>query len=321
MMQNNVKRWLMIATSLVVIGCLVFGVVMTMLKWDFTKLSTVKYETNTYELREAFSSISIAADTADIVFAVSEDGAYRVVCYEQKNVGHAVTVEEDTLKIDAIDTRKWYEYIGIHFGKPKITVYIPHGNYSTLSINTHTGDVEIPKDFSFESICISATTGHITNAASASGLIQLKASTGDIFVQNISAGALDLSVSTGKVTVTGANCEGDVKIEVSTGKVSMTDIRCKNLISDGDTGDISLRNVIANEAFSIERDTGDVKLDGCDAAEISIETDTGDVTGSLMSSKVFITQTDTGNVHVPKTVTGGKCEITTDTGDIKITLN
>ena len=140
-------------------------------------------------------------------------------------------------------------------------------------------------------------------------------------MQNISAGALDLSVSTGKVTVTGANCEGDVKIDVSTGKVSMTDIRCKNLISDGDTGDISLRNVIANEAFSIETDTGDIKLDSCDATEISIETDTGDVTGSLLSSKVFIAQTDTGNVHVPKTVTGGKCEITTDTGDIKITLN
>ncbi len=320
-MQKNVKRWLMTAASLVVIGCLMFAVVMTILKWDFTKLSTVKYETNTYQLNETFRSISVVADTADIVFAVSNDEACRVVCHESENAKHTVSVEDDILIIAPAEARKWYEYIGISFGKPKITIYIPQGNYSTLSINTQTGDVEMPKDFSFESIRISATTGHITNAASASGHIVLKASTGDIFVQNISAGALDLSVSTGKVTVTGANCEGDVRIEVSTGKVSMTDIRCKSLISDGDTGDISLTNVIANEAFSIERDTGDVKLDGCDAAEISIKTDTGDVTGSLLSSKVFITQTDTGNVHIPKSTTGGKCEIATDTGDIKITLN
>ena len=50
------------------------------------------------------------------------------------------------------------------------------------------------------------------------------------------------------------------------------------------------------------------------------DTDTGDVKGSLLSEKIFIPTTDTGDVDVPKTVTGGRCEITTDTGDIKITV-
>ena len=36
---------------------------------------------------------------------------------------------------------------------------------------------------------------------------------------------------------------------------------------------------------------------------------------------LFITNTDTGNVDVPKTVSGGKCEVVTDTGNIKITIN
>ena len=70
----------------------------------------------------------------------------------------------------------------------------------------------------------------------------------------------------------------------------------------------------------IKRSTGDVKFDGSDAAEIFIKTDTGDVTGSLLTDKVFITQTDTGNIDVPKTVNGGRCEISTDTGDIKISV-
>jgi DUF4097 and DUF4098 domain-containing protein YvlB len=63
-----------------------------------------------------------------------------------------------------------------------------------------------------------------------------------------------------------------------------------------------------------------VKFERCDASELYIELDTGDVTGSLLSDKVFIAQSDTGRVNVPKSVTGGRCEITTDTGDIKITV-
>ena len=50
-------------------------------------------------------------------------------------------------------------------------------------------------------------------------------------------------------------------------------------------------------------------------------TDTGDVRGSLLSEKVFIVNTDTGRKEVPDTITGGRCEITTDTGDVKITID
>ena len=79
-----------------------------------------------------------------------------------------------------------------------------------------------------------------------------------------------------------------------------------------------MKNVIATEKFSIKRSTGDVKFDSCDAAEIFVETDTGDVNGSLLTNKVFITKTDTGRINVPNSITGGKCEIITNTGDIKI---
>lgn len=81
-----------------------------------------------------------------------------------------------------------------------------------------------------------------------------------------------------------------------------------------------MKNVIATEKFSIERSTGDVTFDGADAAEIFVKTDTGDVKGSLLTDKVFITETDTGRVDVPKTTIGGRCEITTDTGDISIEI-
>lgn len=319
-MRTRTKVWLIMAASLVLIGCMIFGGVMHMVKWDFTKLSTGSYETNQNEINEAFNNISIETDTADVAFALSDDGECRVECYEEKKAKHSVSVEEDTLLIRIDNKKAWYDYIGIHFGSPKITVYLPKAEYTSLLINESTGDIEIPKDFHFGDVDISLSTGDVDFCASASEKIKIKTSTGDIRVEKISAGALDLLVSTGKVTVSDVSCEGDVTVGVSTGKTYLTDARCKNVISNGNTGDISLKNVIAAEKVSIKRSTGNVQFDGTDAAEIFVETDTGDVRGSLLTDKVFIAQTDTGSVDVPKTVTGGRCEISTDTGDIKITI-
>ena len=158
-------------------------------------------------------------------------------------------------------------------------------------------------------------------AASAVENIKIAASTGDIYAKGISASSLDLTVSTGNVTVSSAACEGDITIGVSTGKAYLTDVACKNLTSTGSSGDISLKNVISTEKISVERSTGDVTLDRSDAAELFIMTSTGDVEGSLLTNKVFITKTDTGRIDVPNSIIGGRCEITTDTGDIKISIS
>ena len=306
-MGKRTKIWLIIAASLVLIGLMIFAAVMAVYRWDFTE-------------REEFSNISMKTQTADIQFAASDDGICRVVCYETENEKHSVSVENGTLTVSSVDEREWYEF-GISAGTPKITVYLPESEYAALIIKESTGDVEIPKDFMFESIDISLSTGDVKSFASASELIKILTSTGDICVENVSADMLDLSVSTGDVTVSSVTCEGDVAVGVSTGKAYLSDIVCKSVISSGGTGDISLKNVLAAEKLSVERSTGDVMLAGCDAAEIFISTDTGDIAGSLLTDKVFIVETDTGSVNVPKSAKGGKCEIISNTGDIDISIS
>ena len=190
-----------------------------------------------------------------------------------------------------------------------------------LFVKESTGDIQIPGDFTCKNIDISTNTGDINVSASTTGPMILKTSTGDINLENMSAGAMKLNVSTGFITVNGAVCQGEINIQVSTGKTDLTDVQCKKLFSKGDTGDIVLNHVIAEEIFSIERDTGDVRFNGSDALSIFVETDTGDVTGSLLSGKYFVVEADTGSVDVPKGTDGGRCEITTDTGDIKITIS
>lgn len=319
-MNKATKIWLIIAASSVLLGLIMFAGVMTVLKWDFTKLSTTKYETNTYSVAEDFSSISINTDTADIVFLPSDDGKCKIVAVEDKNEKHSVSVKDGTLNIELVNTKKWYQYIGINFVTPKLTVYLPEAEYASLTVKLSTGDVSIPKEYKFDSIDIKASTGDISCLASASGNIKIKTSTGKINVENLSADSLDLEASTGSITVKGVQC-GNIKQRITTGKTAFTDVTCKDLTSRGDTGDITLSGVIAAGKFSIERSTGNVKFDKCDASEIFVLTDTGDVTGTLLSEKIFFPKTDTGKIDVPKTMSGGRCEITTDTGNIKINID
>ena len=317
---KKIKSWLIVALALIVIGGIIFTGVMMVLNWDFKKISTVKYETNSYEF-EDFNNINITTSTAKIIFKPSTDGKNRVVCFEDVNEKHRVTLNEDLLTITEQNTKKWYQYIGIDFNSPSITLYLDKSEYGDLFIKASTGNLEIPNNFIFKDLDVTFSTGDVKINSKKLGELKVKTSTGDITVENASVKSLELTASTGEIVVNNLKSEGDVNIMVSTGKTNLSDISCKNFNSKGSTGKISLKNVIANEKISIERDTGEVKLDKCDGAEINITTDTGNVSGSLKSEKVFIVKTHTGSVKVPETVTGGKCEITTDTGDIQIVLD
>ncbi|MBR6513524.1 MAG: DUF4097 family beta strand repeat protein [Clostridia bacterium] len=320
-MSKKTKIWLITAFCLILAGSITFAGVMTVLEWDFSKLSTVKYETKTYEISDSFGDISILTDTADIDLVPSEDGACRVVCHEDIKAPHLVEVADSGLEIKLKNNKKWYEHIGINIGTPRITVYLPEGEYGALTVKESTGDIQISDKFSFASIDIKVRTGSVRSYASAQGDIKIKTTTGGINIENISASALELRTTTGRINAHGVSCDGDIYIGVTTGRAALTDITCNNLKSQGDTGGITMKDLVAAGKLIIERDTGSVCFEDCDAAELDIKTVTGSVKGSLLTEKVFIAKSDTGRIRVPESITGGKCKIETDTGNIKITLS
>jgi len=317
-MSKAAKMWLAAAVFFIISGVLIFAAAMAAVQWDFRALDTTHYQADIYRVADAFSSISVQTETADITFAAAADGYCEVVCYDAENVNYTVTVRGNTLVIDSADERKWYEHIGIMFKMPKVTIYLPQKEYGVLTIQESTGDIELPGDFIFESIDISVSTGDVHNCASALGLLKIETTTGDIQIENVTANACELLASTGDVSVRNTACTEDMSITVSTGKAEVCHVQCRSFISDGSTGEIFMENTVAAEHFRIERSTGDVSFEGCDAAELYIKTDTGDISGGLLSGKTFFAQSDTGSVRVPKTGSGGMCELITDTGDISI---
>lgn len=296
-MKKGTKVWLIIGISIILIGSLIFGGAMSMIKWNFLNLSTSDFETKEYIISEKYSNITIFSKEADIVLEPTTETETKVICYQQTNLTYSVKVADNTLLIESVDTRNWIDHIGFNFKQPKITVCVPQDEYDSLVINGDTGYVNIPSEYTFNDIKITQSTGKIINFASAKNDIVLTTNTGGITVGNVSA--------------------KNLSVAVSTGKVNLADVFCENLVSNGNTGDITLKNTEANE-INITRSTGDVNLENCDGEKISIKTSTGDITGTLKTQKVFVTESNTGKIDVPNSSNGGTCELKTSTGDIKI---
>lgn len=317
-MKKSIMISLIVAGALVLSGAGLFAGAMTASGWDFSVLNTYEVVNNTYDVDEPFTNISIDTDKVDIRFAKSSDGKCRVATRDTSNHIYSVAVVDGTLHIQ-MGFKGLFE-IGIGVYDSFVTVYLPEDAYGTLTIKEYTGDVEIPGNFSFESMDIELDTGDVTSRADTTGTCRIATTTGDVKVQGASVGHLALRTTSGKITVSDVVCAGNFSANVRTGDAILTNLTCTDLTSTGTTGELKLTNVITSGKIDIMRDTGDVTFEGSDAASIKVKTDTGDVTGTLLTDKVFVYKTDTGKVELPKTTTGGTCDITTDTGDIIITI-
>jgi DUF4097 and DUF4098 domain-containing protein YvlB len=275
------KKATILSVIFILVGSIIFLTAMFMSKWDFKKLSTVEYETNEYVLTDSFDGVEISTKTADINFVITEDSTAKVVCYEEKDLKHSVTVSGNVLSIKVEDNRNFLQFLRVDFNSPKITVYLPSKDYGNLKVN---------------------------------------ASTANVFVENAKFSDIDISVSTGDVTVKNQALSGNLSVKVSTGKTSVENVTCKNLFTEGSSGKVFLKNVIAEQKITVERSTGDIEFDGIDGSEIFIKTSTGDVVGSVLSEKVFTVKTSTGRKSAPNTTGGGVCKIKTSTGDAIVTI-
>ena len=282
-MSKTAKIWLIIATISLFLGTAICLGAILYSGGSFDKISTTKYQTNTFDISESFNSISVDVSTADIEFIVSETGECKVECFEQKNLTHNVEVLNGVLNISNTDNRTWRDFFGLNFKSSKVKVYLPSSEYQNVIINASTSDVNICQGFTFNSVQIAVTTG-------------------DVNVKNV-------------------NALEDFIISVTTGDVNVRNVTAKKFTSKGDTGDVYLYNVVAVEHITIERSTGDVEFESIDAPNIFIKTSTGDVEGSVKTGKTFNAKSSTGRVRVPSSTEGGTFVIETDTGDIRVIVS
>ena len=322
---------------LVLLGSLMFVLIMTFNDWDFSKFKLSASHTETIEITEDFADIYIETDVEDVVFLPSEDNKCKVVILSDDARDSCTQIKDNTLEIKLNGERKWHQVI---FNKEeKVTVYLPKNKYNDLIIKGSTSDIDIAENLSFENLDIDITTGDVINRADVSGFIKIELTTGDVHNYSTCAGEVFISATTGDIRLEGLRAvsvdiktgSGDIEIlnvicseyvnaKLSTGDAEIEELSCKNLTSNASTGYIEMRKVTIGEKLLIERSTGDVHFGSVDAGEIKIVVSTGDVKGSFKTPKIFAVKSGTGNVDVPFYTSGGICEISATTGDIKITV-
>ena len=316
------KKLIAAGIILLVLGLIVGVACFAAMGFDVKRFGTEESETKTTELLGDFRNIRIQGDTAHIAIYhprfPTVDNSAKLESRESEHRRTVVSVEDDTLTIRLVDERRWYDRIGISLKTPTLTLYLPEKEYGELIIENSTGSISIPGTYQFDSIRIDCSTGDVRCQASAE-TVSVTTTTGDITLSGLTAEQITANVSTGRVQVSDVRC-GSLETSGSTGNLFLINVAAESGISVlRGTGDMRLEHGDA-QVIRIQTSTGDVKLAEADAGELHIRTDTGDVTGTLRTKKVFITETDTGKVEVPKSITGGECEITTDTGDIKIEI-
>ena len=298
-----------------------------------------KLTDKTIEIGEDFSNIQINTDTTDVVFSVSQDGSCRILCRESEQQPHTAKVENGTLILRQEDYRKWYHYIGINTGKPRVEIRLPKAVFDTLTLNGATGNVALPKELSFTDVKILTSTGKVDVQAQVEKTLSVQLSTGMILISGVSCEQVDAQTSTGSIRFLDVKCRdlkaqsntggqllenvqatGDIRLIGTTGGIHFTRGSCRNLTTRSSTGKQTMEYVAASGAAQMESTTGNIRLTDFDGATIAITTDTGNVTGTVLTEKIFFAKTDTGRVEVPRSATGGTCEITTDTGNIYIQL-
>lgn len=275
-------------------------------------------KTDTKEVGTDFNSINISADVSDITILPSEDEKCRIVNTAPEKVNCTAEILDKVLNVSISDSRNWFQKL--FSSKMSLTVYLPENVYKTLTLKTSTGTVSLEKAFTFEDVNLTVDTGDIRVENIVCDYLTAKSDTGNVSVGGVRAdGKIDITTDTGDVIL--GKCKSkEIFTKTSTGDVHLDSVFGVILAISVITGDIALNNVIADGKFDIVSNTGDVKFTGCDAASVFITTSTGNVVGSFLTDKIVFADTRTGKVDTPKLTNGGKCEITTSTGDIKITI-
>ncbi len=282
-MKKSTKVALITGIVLIVLGFIITMGAAASVGFRFSRLSTTQYTPKDYPIPQQVGSIRIEGITAEVRLVPSQDDRCTVVCAETDGVTHSVSMSGDTLNIERHDNRRWYDFIGISWNEENtgIVVALPRGQYDALQIDTDVGDVHVPAGFTFRTAQLSSRTGNISF---------------------------------------GAAVQEDLSVETSTGACSLLGTTARSITATSSTGEIELKNVVAEDSIRLSSKTGDMELEQCDAGSLTLESTTGDIEATLLSGKDFRASSSTGDIQVPPSASGGSCTITTTTGDIEVSV-
>ena len=308
---NRIFSKLLAIGLILVLASLIIAVIgLSIVGWDFTKISGISITEGSYTELGEITEINVKVDTSEVSLVFDETAEAVTVTYNNEENKSGETVREVSVteadgKLTISEKINWKRSLGLfNFNNTRVTVTLPTSRIYTLNIETDTGDVSVKGS-------ATATTA------------KFETDTGDIYIEKINTGLLSLSVDTGDITLKDTSATLMIDIETNTGDVLLGGALSSPAVKiETDTGDVKINGTLTAQTVKIETDTGDVKEGLVDAASITLISDTGDFKLKLVGkSSDYKTSVSlhTGDTNVSKNLSGDKSlDIRSDTGDVYI---
>ncbi len=278
----------------------------------------------THTITEKVTFLKVSDAESDIRILPSSDGTCTVRCYDRESIFHTVTLDGQTLTVEQVDGRKWYEKIGffLWWTQPRtVTVYLPLGEYKTLTLKTVSGDIQVPDGYIFSSGELKTTSGNISFESEVRQGLVAQTTSGDVTLREMGADTVVAKTTSGDVRLEGVQTSGAVTATTTSGKVSLSKVICGDLQASVTSGDVTLSEVEAWGNLTVSSTSGDISFDYIGAhKDMKFSAVSGDVEGTMVGRKNFSVKTVSGSVSVPQSGGFGQCRIETTSGDVQVRI-
>lgn len=243
---------------------------------------TIHSESKSETIREPFQSIRINDVECDIRLVPAE-GSDTVVEYADCNLyQHEIRVKDGTLIITAEDVSNFWDRFFVISRSHEIIIHLPFSQLEELGIETVSGDIQVPSDFSIGFLSIGTTSGNVEIACPVSG---------------------------------------SVTIETVSGSITLEHTAPNELFLEATSGEVNLTAVTAGEFAELSTVSGNIQLNGVEAPSLLASTVSGNLTGTTPTVKSFQTDTTSGSVYLSDHQSDAPVwELTTVSGDIRMTV-
>ena len=332
------KKALIIALICFIVGAVLIGVA-----WVFLNpadKNTVKDSVYEYDIDELPTQINIITINSRVELRSIEGDEWKVACMDKEKLYHTVEFVDGVLTVKQIDTRQWYENIGIlnNFQNLSVIVYLPAQAYESLSIHSTSGSIKVQEGFTFSNASLQNTSGSIfcisrvagaLNVKNTSGSIKVsgnvgsdliaKNTSGSIFVDGKVEGDMTVKNTSGSIHVIGG-VGGALEVACGSGRIEIANATPTRATVKNTSGGIYLENVVCKESCTVENTSGGIELQRCDAMTFDVTTVSGGIRASILTAKSFDCRSTSGSVKVPNDGNGGTFKARSTSGSIKITI-
>ena len=343
----------------IIIGLILLVSALSRTNFNVSRLAAAECEMKKQVVSEPFDRIIADTADLNVALTLAPDGVCEVEYPEGEAVRVSVQTKDGALIVSQEEFSRFPLHIlPAQACFESVNIRLSARAYSSLAVSTASGDVSVSDDLSFQSarVCttsgcvdfradaeetsLSATSGRVSACGGTIGRTAAETSSGDIRLENVRASSIRAECSSGRAYVLSSACEGDLEISASSGNIQMESaeiggaltlestsgeielqrVQSKTLDFSSTSGSVRARDTCAGDSLHGKTTSGSVSLTNCDAKTVSINCTSGSVHAEMATPKRVFWKSTSGSVSVPEDADGERMDVSTTSGNIRVTF-